>query len=114
MSHTLRLELRLHGKVRHGRCALCARPYESVGSGWALHCGGRRGYVCVQCLERGPRRATARLRRRAARNRAIGRHLYGVSPSPLGEAVSHECLRFADFLDAVADQTAYLDTWPAA
>ena len=110
----LYLELRRHGRIRHGHCALCARPYESVGSGWALRCGERRGYVCVQCLERGPRRAASRLRRRAARNRAIGHHIYAASPSPLGVAVRRECLQFADFLDTVADETAGMETWPAA
>ncbi len=72
MSRNLRLMNRTHGTIRHGRCALCGRPYEGVAGGWVLHDGASSwGEVCLWCVEAGPGGVTLLLRRRADRIRRL-------------------------------------------
>ena len=72
MPSVARLVVRQDSLIRSGLCAVCGRPYESVGRGHLL-CDGDRtwGHVCLWCAEGGPRRAARRLRQRAARLRRL-------------------------------------------
>jgi hypothetical protein len=111
----LRLQLHYHGTIRHGRCVLCARPYELVSTGWALRFNTRcRGYVCLTCIEMGPRRTAHRLRRRATHHRLVAGKLSPHLPALLGEAFCRQRFDFADCLDSIADEMSGLTDWPVA
>jgi hypothetical protein len=66
----------------------------------------------MRCFEAGPRPLTHRLRKRAAGNRVLAKRIHFYLQCPLGEAVCRESFQFADFLDALADETSKLRTWP--
>lgn len=101
-----------HGKVLHGRCVLCRKLYESVGSGWVLSITrGPEDYVCLQCVEYGPRRAARILRARAARVRRLA-----IACNPCLRAwgwtgLHRLLLEHAAALDALAGRFAERDRW---
>jgi hypothetical protein len=103
-----------HGTIRKGRCAICRRPYESVGRGHLLLDGGvARGQVCLWCLEDGRSRAAELLRRRAARVRLLlDRFHHGLRA--WGWAGLHRLLaEYAANLDRLAARAEKSGAWTA-
>ena len=112
MSAGVRLVACEHGTVQHGRCAVCRRPYESVGGGWVLHDGSlRRDYVCLGCFEAGPAGAALTLRRRADRVRRAAERCRPCLRA-WGWTGLHRLLHeYAAALDDLADRLAGRDVW---
>ena len=103
-----------HGAIRKGRCAVCRRPYESVGRGHLLLDGGVvRGQVCLWCLEDGRFQAAELLRRRAARVRLLLERFH-VGLRAWGWAGLHQLLaEYSAYLDGLAARVEKSAAWPA-
>jgi hypothetical protein len=103
-----------HGAARHGRCAVCGLPCEPAGHGHLLRDGERAlGDVCLWCLDGGPLKAAARLRRRAAGARQVMErwrlclHAWGWT------GLHRLLLEYAAYLDALAGRVERSDAWGA-
>jgi hypothetical protein len=101
-----------HGTVRHGRCALCRGPYESVGRGWMLRGWGLpREQVCLACREAGPRGAALALRRRAERARRLAERCDAWLWAWGWTGLHRVLYDYAGALDGLADRLARLAAW---
>ena len=101
-----------HGTVRHGRCLLCRRPYESVGSGWLLESRGlAEGQVCLWCAEGGPGRAALLLRHRAARSRRLAERCRPCLRAWGWTGLHRLLYEYAAALDDLADRLAGQGVW---
>src|SRR5271156_456655 len=100
----LKLVVRCQDDVGQDLCCLCARPCELVSVRISLSDReGSRGYVCQECLEAGPQKAAARVRRRAAQTRFLMRQGRKLFPPRLRHWVPDIICDYADQLDTLAE-----------
>jgi len=115
MCTDLKLVVRCQDDVGQDLCCLCARPCELVTVRISL-CDddASRGYVCQECLEAGPRRAAARVRRRARETRSLVRRGRRFFPPRLRQWIPEIICDYANYLETLAGRVEKMTSWVPA
>jgi hypothetical protein len=112
MIKELKIIVRAHYGVSQGLCPLCGQSSQAVRTGTGLYDAGiHLGDLCKPCLQVGRRGASARTRLHSAELRRLALAVQDHANHPGCEPCYPWLLRYADFLDDVANRLEGMTEW---
>jgi hypothetical protein len=108
----LKIVCRAHYGIGQGLCPLCGQSSQAVRTGTGLYEDGiHLGDLCKACLQGGRRGASARTRLHSAELRRLAQGVQDHAHHPGYEPCYPWLLRYADFLDDLANRLESMTDW---